>query len=250
MLRKGMLMVAILQVAGLLLMEIGCNRTGPLISSENASQTEAAPDLWAPWRRSPELKEAGYAVDSNTLQVIPLDGAGKDGVRSFSESETERRAAPFKLDLSGEKLSETSGIELSVTFRVLQIPPGRLDSSHSLALLSLIGDKGRRSFWLHAYSGNSGFMLNGIDKKWSEVRLLRGAAVPHSAVRWDTQWHTVKLAWCNGRFAVRWDGLPILYVLDPSIDFNSFNVESVNPGINFHAIEFKPIEIRKANFSR
>jgi hypothetical protein len=159
---------------------------------------------------------------------------------------------PFTIDLADFPLTETDGVELRFRFRVAQVPPARLDTSQSLAKFTLAGTTGERGFYLHAYSRNSGFFLNGLaavkDGSEQQVRLLRGAATPHEAVRWDTQWHTVCVAWSRGQLAASWDGLPVLHITEPGIDYRRLSLLSVTPNTPFGTLELSRFEARKATF--
>lgn len=237
------LRAATLPLALNLLLATGCLQSRPPVV-----QT-AAGDIWAPWRQPARLAVASYQADEAPVRTVAPKGAGAAGVARFAEK-TER---PFTTDLSKVDWAGQAGIEISFRFRVERIPPGRLESSRSLAKLVLGGGAAAQEFYLHAYSGNSGFLLNGLANRrppWQETPLLRGAATPASVPKWDTQWHTVTLAWCRGQLAASWDGLPILHVLDPAIDFRSMTMAWVDPGPAFGALELQPIEVRTARFAK
>ena len=207
-------------------------------------------DIWAPWRKTVCLTLLPYQACSEPVKIIPMaNGSSKTAV--FPE---DAKILPLKINLANCILTETDGVEISFSFRVGRLPPARLKASHSLAQFSLKGKSGSRSFWLHAYSGNSGFCLNGIvpfkKESMAKILLCRGAANPQSSPRWDTQWHTVRLAWCEGQFAATWDGLPVLHAADAAAPYRELILEWVKPGESFGTLELTPIEVRAVKFDK
>lgn len=204
-------------------------------------------DVFAPWRRTSEIEAPLYETAPEPSGVVSLKPDG-DGVVSLPD-ETVR--FPFGIEAPATPLSETDGIEATLRFRVDRVPPARLDASQSLALVSLQGATGQRGFYLHAYAPSSAFCLNGISKTSPTERLLlsRGAANPQSGHHWDTQWHTVRLAWCQGRLAASWDGFPILHLVGPEIDYKRLVLEWVKPGAAFGALSLEPVTWRRARFA-
>ncbi len=229
----------------------GCRRPpGPVQAALQPPAPDASKaDLWAPWRQPARLHEAPYTTTPAATRVAAGDQQAADGVARFAE----KHDRPIAIDLGSPDWSDTAGVEIRLRFRLARTPPGRLEASHSLAHFSLGGGKLRQGFYLHAYSRNSGFMLNGLAygrrPPWAETRLLRGAAIPHAAVPFDTRWHTIALAWCPGQLAAAWNGLPILHVVDPAIDFSTLAIDWIDPGHAFDAIELAPLEIRPAHFA-
>jgi hypothetical protein len=228
-----------LAVLPALLPTAGCRHPG--------ASTEPSADVWGPWRQEAKPAAEAYQVGPTPARVVAL--VTPPAAVIFP---TPAVTSPFKVDLSGYPLTETEGVELSFRFRLGRVPSGRLDASQGLAQFALKGAGGNRGFWLHAYRGGSGLFLNGIASGGPRQRTLldRGAANAHGAARWDTQWHTVRLAWCRGQLAASWDGFPILHVADPSIDYGSFILEWVKPEVHFGTLEMAPFELRTAHFAK
>jgi hypothetical protein len=213
-----------------------------------ASAPVANADPWAPWRKSSTPDSALYRVTAEAPQVFsPVTPAA---TVNYPEPSV---ALPFKIDLAAAPLTAADGVEVSFRFRCGQIPPAKLAASWALAHFQLKGTGSERGFWLHAYSGNSGLCLNGIQsdrgRPQQRVLLTRGAADPRTAPRWDVQWHTVRLAWCRGQLAASWDGLPILHLTDPTVDYSALFLNWVKPGTDFGTLELSPFEVRPVRFT-
>lgn len=209
---------------------------------------ERSVDIWGPWRSASRPSVETYATDSVPPLVTPI-GAAADAA-SFPAS---RNALPVKVDLAAFPLSEMEGVELMFRFRVTKTPAAKLDASQSLAKFELKGKNTSRGFYLHAYSRGSGFCLNGIASaavgSHGEKLLMRGAADPQTSPRWDTQWHTVRIAWCRSQFAASWDGLPVLRVVGENIDYSQLTLGAADPGDAFGTLEMTPFEARRARFA-
>jgi len=204
-------------------------------------------DPWAPWCKDSTPVVEIYTVTAAPAKIIsPVSPAT---LLSFPSTSV---MLPFTVDCSTTPMT-ISGGEVSFRFRLERVPPAKLSTSVELAKFLLKGKAHERGFVLHAYSGNSGIFLNGImadrDRPRQHVLLARGAATPHNAPHWDTQWHTVHLAWCRGQLAARWDGLPILHLIDPDIDYTALTLSWAKSGVDFSRIELSPFELRAAHFS-
>jgi hypothetical protein len=208
--------------------------------------TAPSADVWGPWRQEARPAAEAYQIGTAPARVFPL--VTPAAVVSFP---TRAVTLPFTADLSAYTLTETEGVELTVRFRLGRTPPARLEASQGLAQFTLKGGGGDRGFALHAYSRGSGLCLNGIKMGSPEQKtmLARGAADPQSSPRWDTQWHTVRIAWCRGQLAASWDGFPILYGADPAIDYRALTLGTVSPGADFGTLELAPFEVRAARFA-
>lgn len=202
-------------------------------------------DPWEPWRQDARTIERPYTVVADSAR--PVGWTARAVRLVFPRDAAE---LPCIVDVGDVDLSETRGVELTLRFRAGNVPPMRLEASHSLAHLVLAGPVGRRGWWLHAYSRQSAFCLNGILEGGSgqDIRLARGAARPQSGPRWDTKWHTVRLAWCRGQLAASWDGLPILHVVDPGVDYRRLELVWVNPGAAFGTLEMEPVVLAETRF--
>ncbi len=196
-------------------------------------------DIWSQWRQ-PARRDAPLYAHDPAFPAVELAQ-----LLAFPEM---AKRLPLIVTPDDLELSDTRGIEVSFRFRVGRTPPARLEKSHSIANFTLQGRGGNRSFWLHAYSRNSGLMLNGLIADGDTIHLARGAARPHTAPHWDTQWHTVTVAWCRGRLAATWDGLPILHLESPAIDFDSCVLEWVRPEHAFATLELGPIISHSIHF--
>jgi hypothetical protein len=224
------------------------------VGADKAGGNSGTTDIWAPWRKASNLTLLPYQAGAEPAKVYPfgpVKGVAATKTAVFPKNEG---VLPLRINLSNFSYTETDGIEVSFRFRVQRIPSAKLDASHSLAKFALKGKNGSRGFWLHAYSGNSGFCLNGIvpSKKDSTVKILlcRGAANPQSSPRWDTQWHTVCLAWSRGQFAATWDGLPILHATDTAAPYQELVLEWVKPAECFGTLELTPVEAKVVKFNK
>jgi hypothetical protein len=213
---------------------------------QETGRAAATPDPWGPWRKESRPAAEAYRLGAEPPRMIPLVTSA--ATVCFPDASA---ALPFTADLAAYALTEAEGVEISFRFRLGRVPPARLQASQTLAHFTLQGGGAARGFALHAYSGNSGLCLNGIKNGQPQQRilLLRGAADPQSAPRWDPQWHTVRLAWCRAQMAASWDGLPILHVTDPSIAYSALILEWLKPGPDFGTLELAPFEVRTARFS-
>lgn len=230
-----------------------------------------ATDVWDAWRQDAksDTTDADYVAEPGELLTIKpwvsrKDSSAIEGVTPMtSDVEGEpaifarylpgNKAASSELALPDVKLSASEGVEVTWRVRLGAIPSGAMSESASLAQFILKGAQGSATATLHAYSKKPGLMLNQIlharKPAWKEVVLKRGLVEPANAVAFDTRWHTVRLAWCAGRMTVVWDGLVVLRVNDPSIDFRSVSLEWVRPTVLFNSIDLSPLVVRRVTFS-
>jgi hypothetical protein len=213
-----------------------------------AAPATAPVDIWAPWRKASKLETEVYRVsDAPAMMFSPLTPAANI---TFPTQDVQ---LPFSIDLSNAVLTGTEGVVVTFRFRTEKVPLAKLPASLELAHFTLKGPTDERPFVLHAYSGNSGLFLNGLASAKAcprqQVLLARGAATPHTAMRWDTQWHTVRIAWCRGQLAASWDGLPFLHLADPGVAYRTLTLRMVKPTIEFGTLELSPFEVRPAHFT-
>ncbi len=224
------------------------------VGADTGGSNSGTTDIWAPWRKTSNLTLLPYQAGAETAKVYPFGPVKGEAAPKTAVFPKNEGVLPLRINLSNFSYTETEGIEVSFRFRVQRIPPAKLDASHSLAQFVLKGKNGNLGFLLHAYSGNSGFCLNGITPKVKDARgkvfISRGAANPQSSPRWDTQWHTVCIAWCCGQMAATWDGLPILHVADTAAPYQELVLEWVKPAESFGTIELTPVEAKVVKFNK
>lgn len=235
------------------------------------STTTLAADMWDSWRQNAkaDTTDADYVAEStdlltinpwvNNKQSTPVEGVTP--MTSDVEGEPARfarylpgnKALSCVIALPDVKLSPTEGVEVTWRVRLGAVPSGSMSESASLAQFSLRGSEGSATATLHAYSKKPGLMINQLlharKPAWKEVVLKRGLVEPANAVAFDTQWHTVRIAWCEGRMTVVWDGLTVLRVNDPSINYRSFSVDWVRPAVLFSTLDLSSIVVRRVTFS-
>ena len=242
-----------------------------LLTCAICAAPSVAADVWDSWRQNAkaDTTDADYVAEPGELLTIKpwvssKDSSAIDGVTPmtsdvegepaiFARYQPGNKAASCVFALPEVKLSPSEGVEMTWRVRLGATPSGAMSESASLAQFNLRGAQGNATATLHAYSKKPGLMLNQIlharKPAWKEVVLKRGLVEPANAVAFDTRWHTVRMAWCAGRMTVVWDGLVVLRVNDPSIDFRSVSLDWVKPTVQFGAIDLSPFVVRRVTFS-
>jgi len=230
-----------------------------------------AEDIWAPWRSvatASQEERVGVEVDPDRCAFLQpwlnAEGALPPNVTFVSDKANAGEMQPIRIPnpgllraltipLATAEGSAMGGHEIQLRFRCTDFPKSTMDESHGIMQMSFSSPEGKHVFWLHAYSKRGGLMINGFaanqQKWWPDVRVMRGAMEPPSAVWFDSRWHEIRMINEGPRTAIFWDGFLIFQADGNTHPITSFHIQWVKPG-PFEAVELAPVKVCPARFTR